>query len=201
MEGNDYVRSTVAESLCKALGFERVDYSQIRNDTEPNTSYVRVLDPRASEISFVRTTCQSKQSLYVSCGQLECGVQSALPSNPNVGLSKMASPGDWPWMVALFRADTHVCDGTLVSSASDVYLIKFCNLTIHISKVSSDWVLTTESCFQGQAKATWMAIFGAVRLSSNAPWTQRRRIVSGQKILSLLQYKIISDFRSLMKGS
>lgn len=156
MEGNDYVRSTVAESLCKALGFERVDYSQIRNDTEPNTSYVRVLDPRASEISFVRTTCQSKQSLYVSCGQLECGVQSALPSNPNVGLSKMASPGDWPWMVALFRADTHVCDGTLVSS---------------------DWVLTTESCFQGQAKATWMAIFGAVRLSSNAPWTQRRRII------------------------
>lgn len=115
MEGNDYVRNTVAESLCKALGFERVDYSQIRNDTEPNTSYVRVLDPRASEISFVRTTCQSKQSLYVSCGQLECGVQSVLPSNPNVGLSKMAAPGDWPWMVALFRADTHVCDGTLVS--------------------------------------------------------------------------------------
>ncbi|XP_055622880.1 uncharacterized protein LOC129766374 isoform X2 [Toxorhynchites rutilus septentrionalis] len=156
MESNEYVRTTVAESLCKALGFERVDYSEIRNDTEPNTSYVRVLDPRASEISFVRTTCQSKQSLYVGCGQLECGVQSALPSNPNVGLPKMASPGDWPWLAALFRADTHVCDGTLVSS---------------------DWILTTESCFQGQTKATWMAIFGAVRLSSSAPWTQRRRII------------------------
>ncbi|KAL9692665.1 hypothetical protein quinque_016441 [Culex quinquefasciatus] len=156
MESNEYVRNTVAESLCKALGFERVDFSEIRNDTEPNTSYVRVLDPRASEISFVRTTCQSKQSLYVSCGQLECGVQSALPNGGNVGLSKMAAPGDWPWLVALFRADTHVCDGTLVSS---------------------DWVLTTESCFQGQAKATWYAIFGAVRLTSNAPWTQRRRII------------------------
>ncbi|XP_055595404.1 uncharacterized protein LOC129746008 [Uranotaenia lowii] len=157
METNEFVRTTVAESLCKALGYERVDFSEIRNDTEPNTSYVRVLDPRASEISFVRTTCQTKQSLYVSCGQLECGVQSALPNNgQNVGLSKMAAPGDWPWMVALFRADTHVCDGTLVSS---------------------DWVLTTESCFQGQAKATWIAIFGAVRLSSNAPWTQRRRII------------------------
>ncbi|XP_058443626.1 uncharacterized protein LOC131425618 isoform X1 [Malaya genurostris] len=156
MDSNEYVRNTVAESLCKALGFERVEYSEVRNDTEPNTSYVRVLDPRASEISFVRTTCQSKQSLYVGCGQLECGVQSALPSNPNVGLSKMAAPGDWPWLAALFRADTHVCDGTLVSS---------------------DWVLTTESCFQGQAKATWIAIFGVVRLSSNAPWTQRRRII------------------------
>ncbi|XP_055523344.1 uncharacterized protein LOC129717463 [Wyeomyia smithii] len=156
METNEYVRNTVAESLCKALGYERVEYSEVRNDTEPNTSYVRVLDPRASEISFVRTTCQSKQSLYVGCGQLECGVQSALPSNPNVGLSKMAAPGDWPWLAALFRADTHVCDGTLVSS---------------------DWVLTTESCFQGQPKATWIAMFGAVRLSSNAPWTQRRRII------------------------
>ncbi|XP_053678140.1 uncharacterized protein LOC128728538 [Anopheles nili] len=156
MESNEYVRHTVAESLCKALGYERVNYSEIRNDTEPNTSYVRVLDPRASEISFVRTQCQSKQSLYVACSHLECGVQSTLPTSQNVGLSKMATPGDWPWHVALLRADTHVCDGTLVSK---------------------DWVLTTESCFQGQAKATWMAVFGAVRLSSNAPWTQRRRII------------------------
>uniref|UniRef100_A0A182S918 Atrial natriuretic peptide-converting enzyme n=1 Tax=Anopheles maculatus TaxID=74869 RepID=A0A182S918_9DIPT len=156
MEGNEYVRNTVAESLCKALGYERVDYSEIRNDTEPNTSYVRVLDPRASEISFVRTQCQSKQSLYVACSHLECGVQSTLPATQSIGLSKMATPGDWPWHVALLRADTHVCDGTLVSK---------------------DWVLTTESCFQGQAKATWMAVFGAVRLSSNAPWTQRRRII------------------------
>lgn len=68
----------------------------------------------------------------------------------------MASPGDWPWHVALFRDETHVCDGTLVSN---------------------DWVLTTNSCFQGQPKATWIAVFGAVRLNSFAPWTQRRRIV------------------------
>lgn len=68
----------------------------------------------------------------------------------------MASPGDWPWHVALFRDDTHVCDGTLVSA---------------------DWVLTTESCFQGQPKATWIAVFGSIRLNAQAPWTQRRRIV------------------------
>lgn len=68
----------------------------------------------------------------------------------------MAAPGDWPWHVALFRDDTHVCDGTLVSS---------------------DWVLTTESCFQGQPKATWIAVFGSIRLNAQAPWTQRRRIV------------------------
>lgn len=34
-----------------------------------------------------------------------------MPNN----LAKMAAPGDWPWYVALFRADTHVCDGSLVS--------------------------------------------------------------------------------------
>lgn len=33
-----------------------------------------------------------------------------------ITLPKMAGPGDWPWYVALFRADTHVCDGSLVSS-------------------------------------------------------------------------------------
>lgn len=83
----------------------------------------------------------------------ECGVSF---SNAN-SLPKMAAPGDWPWHVSLFRDDTHVCDGTLVSA---------------------DWVLTTESCFQGQPKATWMAVFGAIRRLSRAPWTQRRRIVS-----------------------
>jgi Trypsin len=58
---------------------------------------------------------------------------------------------------ATFRKDTHVCDGTLVSS---------------------HWVLTTASCFQGQAKATWTAVFGNVRIGVTTPWTQKRRIVS-----------------------
>lgn len=83
-------------------------------------------------------------------------MQSVSSSNIAQSLSKMASPGDWPWHVALFRGDIHVCDGTLVSSK---------------------WVLTTDSCFQGQPKATWLAIFGAVRLTAHAPWKQRRRIV------------------------
>lgn len=87
---------------------------------------------------------------------IECGVQSVLSTGHVTSLPKMAAPGDWPWHVVLLRDDTHLCDGTLVSDT---------------------WVLTTESCFQGQPKATWLAIFGAVRLNSNAPWTQRRRIV------------------------
>lgn len=43
---------------------------EIRNDTESNTRYVRVLDPKAAEISFVRTQCDKKQALHVSCANL-----------------------------------------------------------------------------------------------------------------------------------
>lgn len=64
------IQKTVAESLCKALGYESVAYSEVRNDTEMNIRYVKVLDPRAAEISFVRTSCEKKQALYVSCGNL-----------------------------------------------------------------------------------------------------------------------------------
>lgn len=72
------------------------------------------------------------------------------------GLPKMALHGDWPWHVALFKEDVHVCDGTLISS---------------------EWLVTTASCFQGQPKAEWTARFGTVRLSSSTPWEQERRIV------------------------
>ena len=103
--------------MCKALGYEKAIFSQIRNDTESNTNYVRVLlNPQSEEISFIRTQCATKQVLYVACDNLECGLQSMLPHrSTGLSLSKMAAPGDWPWHVALFRSETHVCDGTLVS--------------------------------------------------------------------------------------
>lgn len=133
--------------------------SEVRNDTEGgHNNYVRVLDPRAAEISFVRTTCPKREAFYLGCSQLECGRQSAFMGDKvGVALPKLSLPGDWPFHVALFKKDTHVCDGTLVSS---------------------HWVLTTASCFQGQSKATWMAVFGNVRIGMTTPWTQKRRIVS-----------------------
>jgi atrial natriuretic peptide-converting enzyme len=96
-------------------------FTKIRNDTEPDNNYVRVLDPRASEISFVRTSCLKRQALYLQCGDLQCGVQSAVNNQKgDINLSKMATPGDWPWHVSLFRSETHVCDGTLVSRQTDL---------------------------------------------------------------------------------
>lgn len=88
-----------------------------------------------------------------------------LSANSAASLSKMAAPGDWPWYVSLHRDETHVCDGTLVSE---------------------NWVLTTESCFQGQSKATWIAVLGNIRLNANTPWSQRRRIVSGSLNIILI---------------
>lgn len=135
--------------------FRKVTFAEIRNDTENDQhNYVRVLDPRAAEISFVRTNCARKEAFYLACSHLECGKQSAISNN--FQLPKMASPGDWPFHVSLFRKDTHACDGTLISA---------------------HWVLTTISCFQGQQRATWMAVFGNVRINVDTPWTQKRRIV------------------------
>lgn len=146
------------EKLKFLIKNRRVTLSEVRNDTEVgHSNYVRVLDPRAAEISFVRTTCARREAFYLGCSHLECGKQSAFSADKaGVTLPKMATPGDWPFHVALFRKDTHVCDGTLVSS---------------------HWVLTTAACFQGQSKATWIAVFGNVRIGVTTPWTQRRRIV------------------------
>ncbi|XP_055708998.1 uncharacterized protein LOC129805244 [Phlebotomus papatasi] len=155
-EKDTIVRNTVAESLCKALGYQNLLHAEVRSDNEPNITYVRVFNPRTPEISFVRTNCRKRLALYLKCDNLECGVQSLFSGSRTMTLSKMSAPGDWPWHVSLYRSDIHVCDGTLVSD---------------------EWVLTTEGCFQGQSKATWMAVFGSVRLSSSPPWMQRRRII------------------------
>jgi secreted trypsin-like serine protease len=64
--------------------------------------------------------------------------------------------GDWPFHVFLLKRQSHACDGTLVSP---------------------HWVLTTSSCFQGQSREKWTAVFGGLRIGMNAPWTQKRRIV------------------------
>lgn len=147
------------KSLRNFLIYRRVTFSEIRNDTEGNqNNYVRVLDPRAAEISFVRTGCPKREAFYLACSHLECGKQSVMASDKSgMTLPKMSLPGDWPFHVALFKKDNHVCDGTLVAS---------------------HWVLTTASCFQGQTKATWMAVFGNIRIGTTSPWTQKRRIVS-----------------------
>lgn len=136
----------------------RVMFAEVRNDTEANHSnYVRVLDPRAAEISFIRTGCPKREAFYLGCSHLECGKQSVIGSDKSgMTLPKMSMPGDWPFHVALFKKDNHVCDGTLVAN---------------------HWVLTTASCFQGQTKAVWTAIFGLVRISGRPPWMQKRRIV------------------------
>ena len=71
--------------------------------------------------------------------------------------------------------------------------------------LSANWVLTTVSCFQGQSRATWIAVFGNVRTSVVAPWTQRRRIVSYLKYLLnndyTFHYLKIGMVKSPVEGS
>ncbi|XP_050310358.1 atrial natriuretic peptide-converting enzyme-like [Anthonomus grandis grandis] len=149
------VLRTVAVSLCKSLTYQDMQSYQVIKDPHPNTSYVRIKDPFADDITFLKSKCPSKQVLKVSCDQLECGIQSTHSKTTRM-LQKMASHGDWPWHVALFKNDVHLCDGILLSS---------------------HWLATSTSCFQGQPRAEWTARFGVVRLSSDSPWEQERRII------------------------
>ncbi|XP_024215406.1 atrial natriuretic peptide-converting enzyme isoform X2 [Halyomorpha halys] len=150
------VLNTIGTSLCKDLSFSKVKSVKIEKDKEIDSIYVKMADPAASEISFIPTHCPSKQILSVECTNLECGLQSVRTAKGIEGLRKVASPGDWPWHIALFKSGTHICDGTLVEL---------------------DWVITTASCFQGQSKAEWIARGGTTRLGSTPPWQQERLVV------------------------
>ncbi|KAK9878122.1 hypothetical protein WA026_021139 [Henosepilachna vigintioctopunctata] len=83
----------------------------------------------------------------------DCGVQKLQDTQI---FTKTANPGDWPWHAAIFKENVHICDGTLISP---------------------NWIATTSSCFQGQAKAEWMAKLGSVRLSMTHPVEVERRII------------------------
>ncbi|XP_046467018.1 atrial natriuretic peptide-converting enzyme [Neodiprion pinetum] len=177
------VLQTAASSLCTLLSYTGVESVEVKIDEEDDVAYVHMEDPSASEITFVRAPCPSKEVMYVRCSELECGIQALRGKGRVQSLGKMAAPGDWPWHVALFKQKVHVCDATLVSSS---------------------WLLTTGTCFQGQPKAEWVARLGTVRLSSSSPWQQERRIVgmvkspvegSGIVLLKLDQHvAAFSDF-------
>ncbi|XP_071050421.1 atrial natriuretic peptide-converting enzyme isoform X2 [Onthophagus taurus] len=175
------VLRTVASSLCRALSYRKLTSVNVEIDKEQGVPYVSMKDPTASEISFIRAPCNSKQVLKMSCDDLECGYQAA-HSQSGTRLNKVSLHGDWPWHAALFKEDVHICDGTLIST---------------------DWVITTTSCFQGQPKAEWTVRLGIIRISGTSPWQQERRIVGMVKspvegstlaMIKLEEPLVMSDF-------
>ncbi|XP_050436583.1 atrial natriuretic peptide-converting enzyme [Adelges cooleyi] len=160
-EKMDIALHTIATSLCRTLNYQNLSNIEIVDDEDPSSAtpprYVHVVDPFASEITFNLGSCPSKQVLHVACSDAVCGIQTNKKPKYGVeGLSKMASHGDWPWHAILFKSGTHVCDASLIST---------------------EWLLTSASCFQGQSKAEWVARLGAVRLNAMSPWQQERHIV------------------------
>lgn len=155
---------TIATSLCRTLNYQNLTSVEIVDDedlqqttTSRSSRYAHVVDPFASEITFNLGTCPSRKVLRVACNDAVCGIQTNRRQKYGIdGLNKMASHGDWPWHAVLYKSGTHVCDGSLISS---------------------EWLLTSASCFQGQSKAEWVARLGAVRLNAVSPWQQERHIV------------------------
>jgi len=68
--------------------------------------------------------------------------------------------------------------------------------------VTSQWLLTSDDCFVGQAKAKWTVQFGRVRMSTTSPWQQERRVVGMVKsplgdnlvLIKMSSPVIFSDF-------
>lgn len=156
-ENKTGVLFNVATSLCRTLNFKKVKELRVETDSETGVkNYVQMDDPTADQINFIQGPCPGKSVLYISCMDLECGLQSSRSVLGISGLAKMAALGDWPWHAALLKDGVHVCDATLVAP---------------------QWLLTSASCFQGQQKAEWIARLGSIRLTSTSPWQQERHIV------------------------
>lgn len=66
----DTVLQTAAASLCTLLTYNGMSSVEMRIDDEEDVEYVHMEDPLASEISFVRAPCPSKQVMYVRCAEL-----------------------------------------------------------------------------------------------------------------------------------
>ncbi|XP_049952407.1 atrial natriuretic peptide-converting enzyme [Schistocerca serialis cubense] len=152
--------NNIASSMCHRLSYQTVNTVRIEEDKEHSERYVYMQDPASADITFVPAPCPKREVLYIGCGDLDCGTQPARGTYGIDGLSKTAAHGDWPWHAALLKDGVHVCDGTLVSPL---------------------WVLTTTSCFQGQAKAQWTVRLGSIRLSASTPWQQEQPIVGMMK--------------------
>ncbi|KAF3426837.1 hypothetical protein E2986_12650 [Frieseomelitta varia] len=101
------IRSVKSQPSDTPFATRGVKSVEVRIDDEEDVQYVHMEDPSATEITFVRAPCPSKEVMYVRCSELECGVQSLHAKSSSRGLNKMAEPGDWPWHVALFKEEVH----------------------------------------------------------------------------------------------
>nr|CAG4639795.1 EOG090X019S [Daphnia pulex]SVE84709.1 EOG090X019S [Daphnia pulex] len=147
------------ESACRSMSYRIMERIEIRIDNERSADYAHLTEPIRWRATFLRAPCRKRQVLYLSCSGLECGNRPVHmhPDRPGTDLTLLPSAhGDWPWFSALIRDGVHACDATLVAD---------------------QWLLTASSCFDGQSRAHWVARFAAVRLTSDAPWEQERRII------------------------
>nr|CAG4643728.1 EOG090X019S [Lepidurus arcticus] len=151
------------ESACRLMNYRTLDKIEVKPDKKNTGVYAHLTEPSRWRASFDKGPCKSGQVLHLSCSELECGLRpiQMLPELSGVTAPALRGPslsshGDWPWLASLLRNGVHSCDATLVAEL---------------------WLLTAESCFEQTSKARWTARFATVRLASDAPWEQERRIV------------------------
>lgn len=83
-------------------------------------------------------------------------------NSPEIVGGQEASPGEWPWQVALVKK----------ANGADLYNGQFCGGTI----VAADWVVTAAHCVEGRTTAYFDIVAGIHNLGSPDPNFQRRTI-------------------------
>ncbi|XP_076031801.1 atrial natriuretic peptide-converting enzyme-like [Oratosquilla oratoria] len=155
----------MAEVTCDLLTYGGVKMVEVVAedvfDHVPGLGYVQISDVYSTNITFEPVNCSRTTVVYMACTELECGVRPLYVDHrdsaaASKGVARTANSGDWPWVAALLKDGAHVCDATLVNPL---------------------WLLSTSYCFQGEGPALWTARIGSIRVSSQAPWVQERRIV------------------------
>ncbi len=83
-------------------------------------------------------------------------------NSPEIVGGQEASPGEWPWQVALVKK----------ANGADLYNGQFCGGTI----VAADWVITAAHCVEGRTTGYFDIVAGIHNLGSPDPNFQRRTI-------------------------
>ncbi|XP_022244989.1 serine protease nudel-like isoform X2 [Limulus polyphemus] len=157
----------LGQALCQALSYRFVTSIIKTKDIHPwGLSYFEVdLSVSEAEIlmsssghTYRSTLCKTRDVIYLSCSNLECGVRplsQGIQGRVIGGQSSMV--GAWPWQVALYREGEFQCGAVLINN---------------------QWLVSAGHCFYRSPSAYWAARLGLLRRGTrvHSPFEQVRRI-------------------------
>ncbi|XP_076307762.1 uncharacterized protein LOC143223549 [Tachypleus tridentatus] len=167
MKNTSWGMNELGQALCQALSYSFVTSIIKIKDVHPwSFSYFEMdlsgpeaeISTSSSKHTYQSTLCETRDVIYLSCSNLECGVRplsQGIQGRVIGGQSSMV--GAWPWQVALYREGEFQCGAVLINN---------------------QWLVSAGHCFYRTPSAYWTARLGLLRRGTrvNSPFEQVRRI-------------------------